>query len=735
MASSENRVLVQDYASGQLSLMDLPIPTAIEGTLVIQTLSSVVSIGTESAMIRVARKSLLGKALERPDWVRQVTDKIKTEGVAEAYRQSKARLETPVPLGYSSCGRVVEVGRGIKRFHVGDEVVCTGSGYASHAQFICIPEERCEEKPPTVQSEHAAFSAMGGIALEAIRLASPQIGHRVAVIGLGLLGLLTVKLLRLHGCQIIGMDPSKDRVRLGRAHGCEAGIELGRDDLRGATRQFTQGLGCDSAIVMAATPDNDPLQVAAEVCGQKAKVVVAGQVGMTVPRDLFFAKELELVVSRAWGQGSIDGTGFTERLTHAQPRWSASANIQTFLDLLAHGQLDLDDMITRREDFDQALTIYENLLKGKSRELGVVLTYKRDLDRDLKAGATRRLDNKKTEIAKNAGVPHGSGRVALGVVGAGSYAKGTLLPVIKKNRYLDLIGIASNRGLSASNIANKFGFRFSTTKYIELIEDPSIDLLAVLTRHGSHARIAVEALLRGKHVFVEKPLALSMEELNEVIDALIQSKDRILMVGYNRRFSPYSKWLQPHFSPDGDPITVTCHVNAGTVPLDSWIYDPVEGGGRIIGELCHFIDLIQFFTGSIVRKVYAGGLTVGGHHMTDNVSVILHMENGSMGLISYVSGGDKRAPRERVEVVGQGAVGVIDNFRSATIIKGGKKKTFNAYRGVDRGHKNLIDSLLKQINGEVHQPERFEEYINTSATTFGVEESIKRQEPVSIIMP
>jgi len=715
--------IFQSYKTGELHLKDAPAPTVKAGSVLVRTTASLVSVGTEKQLIEFAQKNLVNKALSRPDLVRRVLAKAQAEGIMEAWRQAMGRLNTPILPGYSSSGVILDVGEGVEGFAVGDRVACSGSGYAGHTQVALVPANLCVKLPDEVDFDAGAFVALGGIALEAVRMADVSLGSTIAVIGLGLLGQLAVQLLDAAGCRVVGMDLDPGKVAMALSHGAEAAAS----DYAGfssAIHALTSGQGADAVIILAATPSNEPLEQAAEVCRERGRVVASGLVGLEIPRKPFYDKELDFVVSRAWGPGLYD-PDYTDRDVKyplAYARWTAKRNMDAFLTQVAKQRVQVDHLISHRYPFENALDAYEMLLEGDEPYLGVLLTY----DDEPKLGRTVYLGEEKA-----APKVERQEQICMGLIGAGLFASGTLLPAMKKIGDVVFQGVATATGLSGRHTADEYDFVYCTTDYEELLADPEIDLVFVLTRHGSHAHFVVETLGAGKHVFVEKPLALNLEQLDAITSNLAPRKAH-LMVGFNRRFSPFSKWLKDRFATGAEPLNVHCTVNAGKVPPDHWVHDPEQGGGRIIGEVCHFVDLIQYLTGSLVVRVYAETMRTTGYKASDNVTVTLKMENGALGSITYLSGGDKRYPRERVEVIGGGAVGVIDNFQKATFTQGGRVQKKRNWLSVDRGHQGEIEALVDAIRRAKDAPVSVAEYINTTLATFAIEESIKQAQPVDV---
>jgi predicted dehydrogenase/threonine dehydrogenase-like Zn-dependent dehydrogenase len=735
--------IIQNYKTGELQLLEVPAPVLRKSFVLVQNVSSLLSIGTEKSMLEMAKKSLLGKALARPDLVKQVIAKVRAEGILEAYRAAMARLDNPVPLGYSCAGLVLEVAQGVQDFKKGDRVACAGSGFASHAEVVAVPENLCTKIPGNVGFESASFVALGGVALEAIRMANPSLGDKVAVIGLGLLGQITVQLLGAAGCHVFGMDISEDKVRMALENGAAGGAVSGEGDALNAARNFAPN-GFDSVIIMAASKSNEPVELAAEITRERGKIIAAGLVGLDIPRKTFFEKELELVVSRAWGPGVFD-TLYTEKnidYPYAYARWTGKRNLEEFLYQLSKGSIRLDHLITHRFEIEKSLEAYDLILKGKEPYMGILLTYpqrespiRRKVD--LRTAAPQEAGRQKEF---KSGIGNRQSAIGVGLIGSGLFAKGTILPVLKGSNGISFRGVATSTGVSGKQIGKKYGFRYCTTDPNEIIKDPEIDLVMILTRHGSHAHWVCEALKAGKNVFVEKPLCLNEEELKQITDVYhstfrTQHPAPVLTVGFNRRFAPTTQEAIRFFSKIPRPLVVTVRVNTGHISKESWVHDTEEGGGNIIGEVCHFVDLIQAITGSYPVSVFARSVQVDSTAVIpeDNVMINLSMADGSIGTIVYNAVGDKALERERVEVFGGGASFVIDNFKSFILSQSGRRKRVsNRFRGVDRGHKAEMQSLIAALHDDRVLPVAFESYVATTRTTFAALESLRTGKPIHV---
>ena len=732
--------LEQNYRKGTLEVVDLPNPKAAPGRVVVRTAASLASVGTEKAMVELARKSLLGKARARPDLVKQVLDKVRTDGMLETWRQVMGRLETPIQLGYSSAGTVIEVGPGVDGFRTGDRVACTGSGYAGHAEVTSVPAKLCALVPDEVDFQSASFVALGGIALESVRMAGVELGSRVVVIGLGLLGQIAVQLLNAAGVHVFGIDVDSEKAVMALSHGAEETAVAGSGmSVTDAVSAWTGGNGADAVIIMASTERNEPLEQASEMCRDRARIVATGMIGLDVPRREFYDKELELVVSRAWGPGLYDPRYTSGAVDYPLPyaRWTAERNAQEFLSQLSKGAVSTEHLVSHRFPIEDAAQAYEMILAGGESYLGVVLTYSSpevksaeasSYAAEVQSGIAEQQSESKVFLIGTAGSAKPEGSVGIGVIGAGLFANGTLLPAMKGLNTLSRRGIAARTGLQVRHTGKKFGFQYCTTETQDLLSDSDVDLVTVLTRHDSHASHVIEALRAGKHVFVEKPLAIDEGQLHSISEAYRKSRSDsdggpLVMVGFNRRFSPMARWLKERLAGIGEQIVVNCVVNAGSLPSGSWVDDPIEGGGRIVGEVCHFVDLVQYLTSALPVRVFAE--RIGRDNGDDSLVATLTMANGAIASITYVAGGDRRYPRERVEVFGGGAAGAIDNFRSAVFMRNGKRQSRKARGSIDRGHGSELQELVGRIREGGPPPVGFDEYVSTTLATFALERSLR----------
>lgn len=703
--------------SGVLTVADVPPPSVRPGHLLVRTAASLISAGTEKSKIDLGKKSLFGKAKERPDLVKKVLDKVKSEGLASTFTAVKAKLDAAVALGYSAAGTVVEVGEGVDGFSVGDRVACAGAGFASHAEMISVPKNLCVRIPNGVSFDAASFGTLGAIALQGVRLAAPTLGEAFVVIGLGLLGQITVQLLRANGCRVFGVDTDESKFDLARELGAEMCSTPG--EAANSIARWSRGRGADAVLITAATKSNDPIDLAGEVSRLKGRVVVVGLVGMDVPRETYYERELTLQMSMSYGPGRYDAE-YEER-GHDYPfeyvRWTEGRNIEAFLDLIANGSIDIDRLITHRFPIEQGGAAYK-LIEGSATEpyLGIVLQY------DSAKSLERTITLKPSSSAS---------AVRVGMIGAGTYARKFLLPNLKSNG-VDFRSIATASGLSASDIGSQYGFASCVSDGEQVIGDADTNLVVIATRHNSHASLATKALAAGKHVFVEKPLAMNDTELVAVIEAATDSSAR-LMVGFNRRFSPSAQHAREHFASRQSPLSILYRINAGRIASDSWIQDPVEGGGRIVGEVCHFIDLMHYLTGSVTTRVFAEAVSSRDAEITDadSVFITLKFADGSNGTIAYLAEGDKTLAKERIEIFGEGRSCVIDDFRRVTMYAGGRE-TSKKSLGQDKGQTAEVAALCDFVKNGGESPIDFDDLVVTTRATFRILDSLRTGNPQTV---
>ncbi len=642
--------ILQSLKNGHSEVINAPMPTCRPGHLLIATQRSLISAGTERMLVEFGQGNLLTKARAQPDKVRQVLEKVSTDGLLTTLDAVRNKMDQPLTLGYCNAGLVLAVGQGVSGFAVGDRVVSNGP----HAEIVSVAKNLCAKIPDAVAFDAAAFTVLGAVALQGIRLLNPTLGERIVVSGLGLLGLLAVQMLVANGCQVLGIDFSQQRLALARQFGAQT-VDLGAgEDPVAAGKAFTQGYGVDGVLITASTKSSDPVHQAAQMSRQRGRIVLVGVTGLELQRADFYEKELSFQVSCSYGPGRYDPA--YEEQGHDYPfglvRWTEQRNFEAVLGLLASQRLDVTPLISHRIAQRQATEAYQLLTEDKST-LGILLTYP-DVAQ-VEKQPTVQLTPRPPAAA--------SGSVVVGMIGAGNFAMQTLLPALQRTN-ATLHTIASAGGASAAIAARKFGFQQATTDTAALLANPAINTVLITTQHNSHARFVVAALRAGKHVFVEKPLALDRQELAEVGTALAAAPGQQLLVGFNRRFAPLAVQMKRLVTARSQPMSMIYTVNAGEIPANHWTQDPVSGGGRIIGEGCHFIDLLCYLAGTPLVDVQAHmlGAAPGLAIQADKMSILLNFADGSTGVVHYLANGNKRFPKERIEVFSAGRMLVLDNF-------------------------------------------------------------------------
>lgn len=700
--------ILQHMNDGKTVVEEVPVPMVRKGTALVRTSASLVSAGTERMLVDFAEKNLIGKAAARPDLVRQVISKAEREGLLATLEAAFNKLEQPMPLGYSSAGTIIEVGEGMGEFKPGDRVACAGGGYAVHAEYAIIPRNLLTRLPETVDFESAAFTTLGAIAMHGFRLSSPQIGESVCVIGLGLLGLLAAQIARAAGCTVFGVDLSPDRLTLAQQLGFSATLNSNCLDL---VHGITGGTGFDHVLICADTKSDDTVLLAGQVARDRGSIVAIGAVGMDLPRKIYYEKELNFIVSRSYGPGRYDP--HYEENGHDYPvsyvRWTEGRNFQSFIDLLAGGMVNVQPLISHRFMIEEAPKAYE-LITGHGAEpfLGVILTYPTSTQAE---PVVRSIRNPIATSDK-------STTVRLGVLGAGNYAQATFLPILHKTGKADLSGIVTASGLSAQQAARKFGFHFCSTNEEEVLTNPDINTVAILTRHQHHARQVIQALQNQKAVYCEKPLALTNAELEEIAIMLENADTPLLTVGYNRRFAPMVTQLADFFRDRSEPLMMHYRVNAGYLPLTHWLHDPLQGGGRIIGEGCHFIDLLTFLAGDLPLAIRAVALPDINKYQQDNVQLTLEYPDGSLGTITYLANGNKNFAKEQLDVFSNGRIAILNDFRSLDLVTETQKKRYHSRFRQDKGHANAWKAFLAAVKTGGPPPIPYDQLLNTSRVSF-----------------
>jgi len=711
--------VTQQLKSGEIIVQELPWPTVGSGMVLVRNHYSLISAGTEGSTAKTARKSLIGKAKERPQQVKQVLDTLKKQGPVQTYRAVMKKLDAYSPLGYSSAGKVIEVGACIHDISVGDNVACAGVGYANHAEIVCVPRNLCVKLQEDVDLKKASYNTLGAIALQGIRQADLRLGESCAVIGLGLLGQLTCLMLRASGIRTFGIDINQNAVETASKHCCDEAWIRQSPSLSSKVENQTGGLGVDAVIIAAGTTSLDPINCAGQLARKRGRVVVVGAVPTGFDRDPYwYKKELELRMSCSYGPGRYDSEYEEKGIDYpaAYVRWTEKRNMQAFQELVHSGRIDLDYLTTHEFTLEHAPQAYDMIVNRSEPFLGIILKY--DIQKPI---ARNRIEVRSATPA---------GKVNIAFVGAGSYAQQNLLPNIPRNDdNVTCFGILDNSGTTSKRVAEKFNFQFCTSEPKDIFENNSINTLFIATQHNSHAEYVKLALKAGKHISVEKPLCLTEEELAE-IEELYNSSDNCcqLMVGFNRRFAPHAVELKKHL--DNIPISMLYRVNAGPIPRDSWIQDKEIGGGRIIGEACHFIDFLTWLCGALPKQVHAVAIP-DPHGLNDTVSINLQFANGSIGNLCYFSNGSKEMPKEYIEVYSAGLTGIIRDFKELEIHSIGKPRRKKSFVQ-DKGQASMVRAFIKSIKEGGLPLIPADEIFAVTQATFAVLESLRTHQAVSL---
>jgi predicted dehydrogenase/threonine dehydrogenase-like Zn-dependent dehydrogenase len=703
------RQLLQNVSTGEISVDEVPAPAKPDGSLLVATRYSLLSPGTERAVVEVGRSSLLGKARARPDLAKKVVESARTEGIGPTFAKVRGRLGEPNALGYSLAGIVLESCEGAPAAP-GEAVSCAGAGHASHAEVVAVPRNLCARVPEAVPLEDAAYGTVASIALHGVRLAQAGLGDVVGVVGLGLVGQLTMQILRAAGCVPVGVDPLRERVELARSLGCFASTDA--DELEAEVARVTSGRGADAVLVTAASKSAEPLATATSLARERATVCIVGDVQVQSPRAPLFAKELKLVVSRSYGPGRYDATYEEGGVDYpaGYVRWTEGRNLEEALRLMASEQLQPSRLTTHTFDLADGAHAYA-LLGGQEHSLGILLRYPERAD----AGTNRvRLDGARRVRSARA---RARGSVRVGVIGAGAFARGVLLPALA--RKAEIVAIANATGVSAKAAGQRFGAEIVGTDPQVVLDADDVEAVVIATRHDTHAEYAARALRAGKHVFVEKPMGLNDEEIQEVVSAAADS-DGVLMVGFNRRFAPLALELRQALAGQG-PLVITYRVSAGRLPASHWTHDLSVGGGRITGEFCHFVDFAGFLAGGTPTSVQARAVGGGSEPREDNVTATLGFPDGSVASLTYSALGDPGMPKERIEVLGEHGAAVLDDFASLTLYRGGRAEETSGKR--DKGHRAGIEAFLESCRTG-QQPWPIEDMARVMESTFAVRRAI-----------
>lgn len=719
------KALLQNFKTGELLVDEVPPPALKPAGILVLVRQSLISLGTERAVIALANKGPIGKAKDRPDLFRKVLNKAKQEGYWSTYKVVKNLISSPIPLGYSCAGEVIQVGEGAKDFRVGDRVACTGLNYANHAEVNYIPRNLAVKIPDDLSYSEASFVAVGAIAMQGVRLAKIELGEKVVVIGLGLVGQITAQLARCAGATVLATDLDPSKVELATQLGSHRSV-INPEDLATAVGEFTGGNGADAVLICAATRSDEPVRLAAEISRLKGRVIIIGDVGMHVERRAYFEKEIKLIVSRSYGPGRYDSTYEERGVDYPLPyvRFTEGRNMSSFLELVARNDVNVKPLITHRFPIGQAQSAYE-LVTGRNPEPAIAILLEYEKDRSQPSRIDLRPTNHRAITRP----------INLGVIGAGQFARAILLPAFAAQKSSRFRAFCTTSGLTSKDVAKHYGASYCTSDPAEIINDKDIDAIVIATRHNQHASLAVDALRAGKAVFVEKPLALTESSLAEICEVARSSVTPRLMVGFNRRFAPLAVSCRQFFDPYNEPKFVQYRVNAGQFPRGSWIFDAVEGGGRIIGELCHFVDMICFLTGGIPQRIFAEQVVSGNRGVDrDSVTVTLRMSNDSVGVIHYVANGDPSVAKEYLEVFGSQRTAILDNYRSLSLHSSNRRHRRRLLNQA-KGHREEATEFVKALESRGPMPIDFETLIAVTQTTFLIHRSLDTGMPIDYEQP
>lgn len=699
--------LTQKLGSGEMVIQELPVPQLSAGMVLVKNHFSLISAGTEGSTVKAARKSLIGKAKERPQQVKQVLDTLKKQGVVQTYRAVMKKLDAYSPLGYSSAGEVIAVADDVAEFKVGDKVACAGAGYANHAEIVSVPVNLCVKLQDDADLAEACYNTLGAIALQGVRQADLRLGETCAVIGLGLIGQLACLELKASGVNVIGIDVSEGAVKMAREHCADIAIARNAPGIEEQIKDYTNGIGVDCVIIAAATSSLDPVNFAGAICRKKGKVVVLGAVPTGFDREpYFYKKELELKMSCSYGPGRYDLNYEEKGIDYpaAYVRWTEKRNMEAFQHLIYNKRIDLGYLTTHRFKFEDAPNAYDIVVKRSEPFLGIVLEY--DFTKEHKSSS---ININTANVVKD---------VNIAFIGAGSYAQGHLLPNLPSEDEVGRISVMTNSGTTSKRVAEKYKFAQCTSDEKEILNNDKINTLFIATRHDTHAHYVKEGLRAGKNVYVEKPLCLNVEELVE-IEQLCQEKKCGVMIGFNRRFSPFAQKIKSKVG--SGKMSMIYRINAGSIPADSWIQDLTVGGGRIIGEACHFIDLMAYMCGSVPCKVSASVMN-DSQGLNDTVNMLVEFENGSTGVVAYYANGSKNLPKEYFEVYHAGTTGIIYDFKKCEIY--GRKVEKFAKSSQDKGQKEMMNQFLSSLkDGKL--PIALNEIFSVTKATFAALKSMQ----------
>jgi predicted dehydrogenase/threonine dehydrogenase-like Zn-dependent dehydrogenase len=704
--------IIQDLKNGETILEEVPAPLVEPGQVLIQTTRTLVSLGTERMLVEFGKSNLFQKAKQQPDKVKEVINKVKTDGLKPTINAVFNKLGQPLPLGYCNVGRVIAVGKGVDELIIGDRVASNGP----HAEYVCVPKNLVVKIPENVSDEEASFTVIGAIGLQGIRLVNPTFGETIVVVGLGLIGLITAQLLKANGCNVIGFDFDTQKVALAKSFGIDAVNPAVGIDQISYVNNATNDIGADAVIITASNKSNDIISQSAKMSRKRGRIVLIGVIGLDISRADFYEKELTFQVSCSYGPGRYDDDYEQKGIDYPLPfvRWTEKRNFEAVIQAIASKSINVEALITERVNLNDYQQIYADMAGNNS--IASILVYPEK----------EHEPNRSIQISSNQFNP---GKGTIGIIGAGNFTSAMILPCLKTtNAKLKYISSAS--GLTGTTLAKKYKVEFSTTDNSKILKDSDVDLVMITTRHNSHARLVVEALNAGKNVFVEKPLALNQEELDYVIEAY-KISGKTITVGFNRRFAPLALQMKKALGYANSPMNIIATMNAGFIPAKVWVHDMEIGGGRIIGESCHFIDLISFLCGSKVKSICMNAMGTQPEENTDNASILLKYENGTNAVINYFANGSKAYSKERIEIFHQERTLIMDNWRN---LKGyGFKSISSASSSQDKGHQNQFNQLIESVRRGGDQIIPINDIINTTKASFAAIESLKTGAWVDII--
>lgn len=714
--------VLENLKTGELTVEEIPAPRARPGAVCVRNHYSLISAGTEGGTVKLGKMTLLGKARARPEQARKVLQLASTEGPLTAYRTAMRALEMPMVLGYCCAGEVVEVGAGVNDLRPGDLVACGGAGYANHAEVVSVPRNLCVPVPEGVPARYAAFTTLGSVAIQSVRVARANLGESIVVIGLGLVGLLTVQILRAAGCRVFGIDIDPARVQFVIDQGYCQAAENSTSNLLEQVMAFSRGYGADGIIITATADNNQPVALAGELARHKARVVVVGRTEMKAPRETYLFKELELCTSFAYGPGTGDPVYEEDGIDYpvGYVRWTENRNMVSFLDQVQQDRIQLEPLVTHEFPIEGARAAFD-LISGKTEERSTAIL--------LRYAAAEGIKVDQGPIVLHSGKairPTGKkDSLRLGVIGAGSFATNEMLPLLAGMGHLKFRGIASATGVRAQALGKKYGFEFCASDALDVINDDQTDAVVILTRHDTHARLTVTALEAGKHVFVEKPMALTGDELEQV-EAAHRRSGLYVMVGFNRRYAPLAVRFKEFFAKRAQPISLLYRSNVGYRPPEHWLHHPEQGGGVVLGEACHFIDFCHWMIGTEMEHITVAALggAATGVISEDNVHITISFVDGSLATVAYLSNGCKAFSRERVEAYCDNKTAAITDYRSLELARGMRNRRSRSFLSSDKGYRNQMIHFLETIGGRTSRPFDVDSYFRSSRSTIEAAEKL-----------